>query len=112
MIDKSEFVMSLFEQLDRGRLGPQEKSIVDRCMPLVYKDYRAAPAARTYRVMRVPSRLGVQTSSLSSCLLVYHPLRVSTRSIGSNAMLLAKLLEQIAYVLLSLFIPHVLGKCV
>ena len=37
--DKSEFVLSLFEQLDRRGLGPQAKSIVDRCTSAVYADY-------------------------------------------------------------------------
>ena len=39
MADKSEFVLSLFEQLDRRGLGPQAKSIVDRCTSAVYADY-------------------------------------------------------------------------
>ena len=37
--DKSEFVLSLFEQLDRRGLGPQAKSVVDRCTSAVYADY-------------------------------------------------------------------------
>ena len=37
---KSEFIMSLCDQLmGNGKLGPQEKSILDRCVSLVYKDY-------------------------------------------------------------------------
>lgn len=39
VIDKSEFVLSLFEQLDKKGLGPREKSIIDRCTALVYEDY-------------------------------------------------------------------------
>ena len=37
--DKSEFILSLFEQLDKKGLGPKEKSIIDRCTALVYDDY-------------------------------------------------------------------------
>ena len=37
--DKSEFILSLFEQLDKNGLGPREKSIIDRCTALVYEDY-------------------------------------------------------------------------
>lgn len=36
--DKSEFILSLFEQLDKNGLGPREKSIIDRCTALVYED--------------------------------------------------------------------------
>ncbi|MGI6579099.1 MAG: VirB4-like conjugal transfer ATPase, CD1110 family [Saccharofermentanales bacterium] len=38
--DKSEFIMSLFEQLmvEYG-LGPTEKTIIDRCIRIIYKDY-------------------------------------------------------------------------
>ena len=37
--DKSEFILSLFEQLDKKGLGPKEKSIIDRCTALVYDEY-------------------------------------------------------------------------
>ena len=50
--------------------------------------------------MRQQSRLGMQTTSLSSSLFAYRPLRVSPRAIGSDAALPAKLLEQVARVLL------------
>lgn len=38
--NKSEFILSLFEQLDKNSLGAREKSIIDRCTSLVYEDYR------------------------------------------------------------------------
>lgn len=41
VIDKSEFVLSLFEQLDGRGLNAQAKSIVDRCTAAVYADRRA-----------------------------------------------------------------------
>jgi type IV secretory pathway VirB4 component len=43
VIDKSEFVLSLFEQLDKGGLGSKEKSIIDRCTAAVYEDYKRNP---------------------------------------------------------------------
>lgn len=39
VIDKSEFVLSLFEQLDNKDLGAQAKSIIDRCTAAVYAEY-------------------------------------------------------------------------
>jgi len=41
VIDKSEFICSLFEQLDRDGLMPEEKSIIDRCVRNVYTQYQA-----------------------------------------------------------------------
>ena len=40
IVDKSEFILSLFEQLDKKGLGAKEKSIIDRCTALVYSDDR------------------------------------------------------------------------
>lgn len=40
VIDKSEFILSLFEQLNKNGLGAKEKSIIDRCVALVYEDYQ------------------------------------------------------------------------
>lgn len=45
--DKSEFVLSLFEQLDAGGLGAQERSIIDRCTALVYADARKGKGSPT-----------------------------------------------------------------
>lgn len=44
--DKSEFVLSLFEHLDAGGLGAQERSIIDRCTALVYADARGGGGAQ------------------------------------------------------------------
>ena len=35
---KSEFIMSLIEQIDKKGVGPQHKSIIDRCIANVYRD--------------------------------------------------------------------------
>jgi hypothetical protein len=40
LIDKSEFILALFEQLDPGALGARERSIIDRCVGLVYDGFR------------------------------------------------------------------------
>ena len=40
LIEKSEFILSLFEQLvGAGNLSAKEKSIIDRCTAQVYRDY-------------------------------------------------------------------------
>lgn len=52
VIDKSEFVLSLFEQLDKKSVGPKEKSIIDRCVALVYDDYRQDGELPTLRTLR------------------------------------------------------------
>ena len=39
LVLKSEFVMSLIQQLMDGRVGPKDKSIIDRCIEHVYRDY-------------------------------------------------------------------------
>lgn len=52
VIDKSEFVLSLFEQLDKKSVGPKEKSIIDRCVALVYDDYRQDGELPTLHTLR------------------------------------------------------------
>ena len=36
IVEKSQFIMSLVEQIDKNGVGPQQKSIIDRCTALVY----------------------------------------------------------------------------
>ena len=38
IVEKSQFIMSLIEQIDKTGVGPQHKSIIDRCTALVYQD--------------------------------------------------------------------------
>ena len=52
VIDKSEFILSLFEQLDKKGLGPKEKSIIDRCTALVYDDYHKTGIVPTLMSLR------------------------------------------------------------
>ena len=37
-MEKSQFIMSLVEQIDKHGVGPQHKSIIDRCTALVYQE--------------------------------------------------------------------------
>ncbi len=52
VIDKSEFVCSLFEQLDKNGLIPEEKSIIDRCVRNVYDRYQTGGKLPTLVVLR------------------------------------------------------------
>ena len=52
VIDKSEFVLSLFEQLDKNGLGPKEKSIIDRCTQLTYDEYHKTGITPTLMTLR------------------------------------------------------------
>jgi type IV secretory pathway VirB4 component len=52
VIDKSEFVCSLFEQLDKHGLMPEEKSIIDRCVRDVYENYQSGGKLPTLAVLR------------------------------------------------------------
>lgn len=38
---ESQFIMSLVEQIDKTGVGPQQKSIIDRCTALVYQEAEA-----------------------------------------------------------------------
>lgn len=52
VIDKSEFILSLFEQLESEHLGAQAKSIIDRCTASVYADYQTGGKTPTLVVLR------------------------------------------------------------
>ncbi len=52
VIDKSQFVLSLFEQLDRGRIEAEDRSLIDRCTEEVYKDYQNGGEVPTLRTLR------------------------------------------------------------
>ena len=38
IVDKSQFIMSLVEQIDKNGVGPQHKSIIDRCTAQLYQE--------------------------------------------------------------------------
>ena len=50
--DKSEFVLSLFEQLDKDGVSAKEKSIIDRCTAAVYEDYQRGGQMPSLLVLR------------------------------------------------------------
>ena len=52
VIDKSEFVLSLFEQLDPRGIGSREKSIIDRCVDAVYRDFKNGAQIPTLCTLR------------------------------------------------------------
>ena len=52
VIDKSEFVLSLFEQLDSKGINAKEKSIIDRCTDAVYEDYKNGGNVPTLCILR------------------------------------------------------------
>jgi len=52
IIDKSQFVLSLFEQLDKNGLEAKEHSIIDRCVSQVYQDYISGGQLPTLHVLR------------------------------------------------------------
>lgn len=52
VIDKSEFVLSLFEQLDTKGVSAKEKSIIDRCTAAVYEDYQRGGRVPTLCLLR------------------------------------------------------------
>ena len=47
IVEKSQFVMSLIEQIDKRGVGPQHKSIIDRCTALVYQEAKRTGRAAT-----------------------------------------------------------------
>lgn len=52
LIDKSQFILSLFEQLEKKGVGGKEKSIIDRCIGNVYEAYKNGGKIPTLCVLR------------------------------------------------------------
>lgn len=52
IIEKSEFVLSLFEQLDRNGIGPVQRSLIDRCTEAIYDDFQNGGKVPTLCVLR------------------------------------------------------------
>lgn len=91
VVDKSEFILSLFEQLDKKGLGPKEKSIIDRCTALVYDDYsktRVVPTLMSLRakLLEQPEReahelaLSLELFTNGSLNVFAHETNVNTNS--------------------------------
>ena len=49
---KSQFIMSLVEQIDRKGVGPQQKSIIDRCTAAVYREAEQSGMVPTLNTLR------------------------------------------------------------
>lgn len=52
IVDKSQFIMSLVEQIDKNGVGPQHKSIIDRCTALVYQEAKKTGVVPTLSTLR------------------------------------------------------------
>ena len=52
IVVKSEFIMSLIEQIDKKGVGPQHKSIIDRCIAQVYREARETSTIPTLSTLR------------------------------------------------------------
>ena len=52
IVEKSQFVMSLVEQIDKNGVGPQHKSIIDRCTAEVYREEAARGKISTLSIPR------------------------------------------------------------
>ena len=75
IINKSEFILSLFEQLlkDRGGLGPIDKSIIDRCTSLVYEKFKAKEEIPTLIDLKdiLNEQPEEESKKLALCLEIY-----------------------------------------
>jgi hypothetical protein len=86
IVVKSEFIMSLIEQIDKKGVGPQHKSIIDRCITNVYRNAAedgTVPTLCTLRDMLLEQPNRRQSRSL--CLLNFIPPDLWTSS-ASRAM--------------------------
>lgn len=52
IVEKSQFIMSLVEQIDKTGIGPQHKSIIDRCVAAVYQEAAETGVAPTLCTLR------------------------------------------------------------
>lgn len=52
IVVKSEFIMSLVEQIDKKGVGPQHKSIIDRCIAAVFKEAKKSGKTATLSTLR------------------------------------------------------------
>ena len=52
IVEKSQFIMSLIEQIDKSGVGPQHKSIIDRCTAAVYREAKETGIIPTLCTLR------------------------------------------------------------
>ena len=53
IVVKSQFIMSLIEQIDKKGVGPQHKSIIDRCVASIYKEAKEVGYMPTLSTLRL-----------------------------------------------------------
>ena len=53
IVVKSQFIMSLVEQIDEEGVGPQHKSIIDRCTAAVYREAEQSGIVPTLNTLRL-----------------------------------------------------------
>jgi len=53
IVVKSQFIMSLIEQIDKKGVGPQHKSIIDRCVAAIYKESLETNITPTLSALRM-----------------------------------------------------------
>ena len=63
IVEKSQFIMSLVEQIDKNGVGPQHKSIIDRCTALVYQEAAETGIIPTLSTLR--EKLLVQPEAIA-----------------------------------------------
>ena len=52
LVNKSQFILSLLEQIDNRGVGPQEKSLIDRCVKAVYNEAEQSGMVPTLSTLR------------------------------------------------------------
>ncbi len=52
LVVKTQFIMSLIEQIDKGGVGPKHRSIIDRCMGDIYRRARKTRETPTLTTLR------------------------------------------------------------
>ncbi len=75
LVLKSDFILSLFE-LMMGKVEPDEKSIIDKCLQLTYKDYIADPINTPMPILQdlyeqIVNYGGKQAKHVADCMTIY-----------------------------------------
>lgn len=75
---KAEFIMSMMELITGGKQGlePKEKSIIDRCVRIVYQDYLVDPVSENIPILEdlwnaLKSQNSIEATNLADALEIY-----------------------------------------
>lgn len=52
IVEKSQFIMSLIEQIDKNGVGAHQKSLIDRCVAEVYREQKQTGVVPTLCTLR------------------------------------------------------------